>query len=96
MTGKSNINDMYLWNNTKQSKYSDIEEFVKYHEYDDELIEFENKLKRQDAKMYLIYKYRFKENKRFSEISETLQIPTNRLTDELDKIAFSLRIYCKI
>lgn len=96
MTGKSNINDMYLWNNIKQSKYSDIEEFVKYHEYDDELIEFESKLKRQDAKMYLIYKYRFKENKRFSEISEILQIPTNRLTDELDKIAFSLRIYCKI
>ena len=59
MTGRSNVKDMYLWNNTRQSKYNDIEEFVKYHEFDDELIEFENKLKRQDAKMYLIYKYRF-------------------------------------
>lgn len=96
MTGKSNINDIYLWNNSKESKYKDIEDFVKYHEYDDELIEFENKVKRQDAKLYLIYKYRFKDKKCFKEISEILQIPTNRLTDELDKIAFSLRIYCKI
>lgn len=96
MTGKSNIKDMYLWDNNKPSKYSDIEEFIKYHEYDDELIEFENKVKKQDSKTYLIYKYRFKENKSFGEISELLKIPTNRLTEELDKVAFSLRIYCKI
>lgn len=96
MTGKSNINDMYLWKPTNESKYSDIEEFIKYHEYDDELIEFEDKVRKRDGKVYLIYKYRFKDHKSFSEISELLDIPTNRITEELDKVAFSLRIYCKI
>ena len=69
MTGKSNINDMYLWKPNNESKYSDIEEYIKY---------------------------RFKDHKTFSEISELLDIPTNRITEELDKVAFSLRIYCKI
>lgn len=96
MTGKSNINDMYLWKSNNESKYSDIEEYIKYHEYDDELIEFEDKVKKKDSKLYLIYKYRFKYHKTFSEISELLDIPTNRITEELDKVAFSLRIYCKI
>lgn len=96
MTGKSNINDMYLWKPNNESKYSDIEEYIKYHEYDDELIEFEDKVKKRDSKLYLIYKYRFKDHKTFSEISELLDIPTNRITEELDKVAFSLRIYCKI
>lgn len=96
MTGKSNINDIYLWKATNESKYTDIEEYIKYHEYDDELIEFEEKVKRRDNKLYLLYKYRFKEHKSFSKISELLDIPTNRITEELDKLAFSMRIYCKI
>lgn len=96
MTGKSNINDIYLWKATNESKYVDIEEYIKYHEYDDELIEFEEKVKRRDNKLYLLYKYRFKEHKSFSKISELLDIPTNRITEELDKLAFSMRIYCKI
>ena len=91
-----NKNDMYLWKPNNESKYSDIEEYIKYHEYDDELIEFEDKVKKRDSKLYLIYKYRFKDHKTFSEISELLDIPTNRITEELDKVAFSLRIYCKI
>ena len=96
MTGKSNINDIYLWKATNESKYADIEEYIKYHEYDDELIEFEEKVKRRDSKLYLLYKYRFKEHKSFLKISELLDIPTNRITEELDKLAFSMRIYCKI
>lgn len=96
MTGKSNICDMYLWKPANESKYLDIEEYVKYNEYSDELLEFEDKVKRREPKLYLIYKYRFKDHKSFSEISELLDIPTNRITQELDKIAFSLRIYCKI
>lgn len=95
MTGKSNIKDMYLWNNDK-SKYEDIEQYIKYHDFDDDLIEFEEKLKKKDKFLYLLYKYRFKESKSFSEISELLDIPTNRITNELDKIALSIRIYCKI
>lgn len=95
MTGKSNINDMYLWKNDgESSKYRDVEEFVKYHEFDDILLEFERKLKDRDPE-YLIYKYRFKDRKTFAEISELLDMDTPRIVEHLDKIAFAIRIYCK-
>ncbi len=97
MTGKSNIKDIYLWKSVDMpSKYADIEYYIKYHSLDDDLIEFENKLQNKDKLLYTLYKYRFIEHKTFNEISELLDIPTNRITNELDKIALSIRIYCKI
>ena len=96
MTGKSNINDLYLWNNNNEpSKYQDVMEYIKYNEFDDTLLEFEKKLKERNPE-YLIYKYRFKENKTFAEISELLDMDTPRIVEYLDKIAFAIRIYCKI
>ena len=95
MTGKSNINDMYLWKG-KSTKYEDIEEYIKYNSMDSKLIEFEKKLKEQDNLLYLLYKYRFKDNLKFAEISEKLDIDNPRIVEKLDKIAFSLRIYCGI
>lgn len=97
MTGKSNIKDMCMWNNCGEpSKYADIVEFIKYHSFDDDLIEFENKLKSMDTVEYLVYKYRFKEGKTFSEISELLDLDNPRIVEKLDKVAFAIRIYCKI
>lgn len=97
MTGKSNIKDMYLWNNGGEpSKYADIVEFIKYNPMDTRLIEFETKLKDMDSVEYLVYKYRFKEGKTFSEISELLDIDTPRIAEKLDKVAFAIRLYCRI
>jgi hypothetical protein len=97
MTGRSNINDMYLWkNNDEPSKYQDIIDFVKYHELDDKLIEFEHKIKEKDSVEYLIYKYKFKEGKTFSEMSELLDMSNPRIVEQLDKIAFAIRLYCGI
>ena len=97
MTGRSNINDIYLWNNNGEpSKYADIVEFIKYNAYDDRLIEFEKKLKEIDSLEYLIYKYRFKDYKTFAEISELLDIDNPRIVEKLDKIAFAIRLYCRI
>lgn len=97
MTGKSNINDMYLWKGIDEpSKYADIAEYVKYNSFDDRLIEFEKKLKDMDTIEYLIYKYRFKDEKTFSEISELLDMDNPRIVEKLDKVAFAIRIYCKI
>jgi DNA-directed RNA polymerase specialized sigma subunit len=96
MSGRANIYEMYYWHNHNEpSKYQDIQEFVKYHEYDDRLLEFEAKLEKQGIE-YLIYKYRFKENKTFKEISELLDMEGPRISEKLDKIAFALRIYCRI
>ncbi|MDE6946568.1 MAG: accessory gene regulator B family protein [Anaeroplasmataceae bacterium] len=96
MTGKSNIEDMYMWNNGEPSKYADILDFIKYHPLDDKLLEFEEKLKSVNTVEYLIYKYRFKENKTFAEISELLDLDNPRIVEKLDKVAFAIRIYCKI
>ena len=97
MTGKSNIKDMYLWNNhVEPSKYADILEFIKYNSMDDRLLEFENKLKDMNSIEYLVYKYRFKEGKTFNEISELLDMENPRIVEKLDKVAFAIRIYCRI
>lgn len=56
MTGKANIQDMYLWKSQGDSKYSDIEEYVKYNYMSTELMDFEDNLKRRDDLLYLIYK----------------------------------------
>lgn len=96
LTGKGNINDTFLWKG-KDTKYEDIVEFIKYNTYDDKLLEFESKIKEKDKVTFLIYKYRFKENKTFSEICDLLDINDNaKIVKELDKLAFSLRIYCGI
>lgn len=97
MTGRSNINDMYLWKNGDEpSKYQDIIEYIRYNELDDKLLEFEEKIKKRNNLEYLIYKYRFKESKTFSEISELLNMDNPRIVEQLDKIAFAIRLYCGI
>ena len=97
MTGKSNINDMYLWKGSGEpSKYQDIIDFIKYNELNDKLLEFEQKVKARNNLEYLIYKYKFKDEKSFSEMSELLDMDTPRIVEQLDKIAFALRLYCGI
>ena len=96
MTGKSNIKDMYLWNNS-ESKYSDIEEYVKYNSCNTKLLEFEENLKRRDDLLFIIYKYRFKDNLTFKEISDKLDgMPNVRITEKLNQIALAIRINCGI
>ena len=97
MTGKSNINDMYLWKSTgEESKYQDIIDFIKYNEFDTKLLEFEDKIKKRNNLEYLIYKYKFKEGKTFAEMSELLEMDNPRIVEHLDKIAFAIRLYCGI
>lgn len=95
-TGKADINDMYMWKG-KSSKNKDVEEYIKYHPLDDKLLEFEEKLRKQDNLLFLIYKYRYKENKSFAEIAELLgDMPTCDISNKLDGIALTIRIYCGI
>ena len=97
MTGKSNIEDMYLWKPKNESKYSDIEEYIKYNITNSKLIEFEENLKKTDDLLYVIYKYRFKEQLSFSQISEKLNGMENvRIVEKLDQIALAIRIHCGI
>lgn len=97
LTGKANIKDLYLWKDSSEpSKYQDIIEFIKYNEFNDKLLEFERKIKERNNLEYLIYKYRFKDGKTFSEMSELLDMDNPRIVEQLDKIAFAIRLYCGI
>lgn len=97
MTGKSNIEDMYLWKPQNESKYKDIEEYIKYNFTNPALLNFEDNLKRRDDLLFLIYKYRFKEHLTFNEISEKLNGMENpRIVESLNQIALAMRISCGI
>jgi predicted XRE-type DNA-binding protein len=95
LSSKGNIEDIFMWKG-KNTNYADVEEFIKYNEYDTKLIEFENKLKDQQGIEYLIYKYRFKQKLSYSQIAEKLDIETPRIAEKIEKICFAIRIYCKI
>ena len=97
MTGRANINEMYLWKPKDEGKYKDIEEYVKYNLTNSKLIEFEENLKRTDDVLYAIYKYRFKNGESFNEISKKLDnMETARIVEKLDQIALAIRIHCGI
>ena len=96
---KGNINDLTLGYKKKKEdgKYYDIEEFIKYNMTNSNLIEFEQNLKKADDLLYLIYKYRFRDNLTFSKISEKLNgMDTARIVEKLDQIALAIRIHCGI
>lgn len=95
LSGKADLNDMYMWSG-KKTQYQDIIDYIKFNPLNDKLIEFENKIKEQDNLSYLIYKYRFKDLLTFQEISDRLQIETNRITEIQDKVAFTFRIFLGI
>lgn len=92
LTTKGNIDDAFMWKG-KNTKYNDIEEYIKYNSMETKLIEYEEKLKDKDNLTYLIYKYRFKDKMTFAEISERLDLENPRIVEKLEQIAFSFRIY---
>jgi len=91
------FSSMYLWKapNTP-GKYYDIEEYIKYNEFDTKLLEFEDKLRAKSNVDYLIYKYRFLENKTFNEMKEILGMENPRIDERLERIALAVRLYCGI
>lgn len=92
LTGKGNINDMFMWSG-KKTQYQDIIDYLKYNPLNDKIKEFEEKIQNQDNLSYLIYKYRFKDLLTFNEISEKLDIETNRITEIQEKVAFTFRVF---
>lgn len=92
---KGSISDMFMWKG-RSSKYEDIDEYIKYNSMNIKLIEFEEILKKQDNLLFLLYKYRFKERLTFSEISDKLKMNNSRISEKLENIALSIRVFCGI
>lgn len=68
-----------------ESKYIKLIDFIKFNGIDESLIEAEERLKKIDTQMYLIYKRKFRDNKTFKEISEEFDIENPRIVENLDK-----------
>ena len=67
MTGKSNINDMYLWSG-KSSKYDALKDFVSLAPNNPIILEHEAYWMKNYPIRYEIFKLFFRENKTYSEI----------------------------
>ena len=97
LSSKGDISNLYLWKNKGEpSKYQDIVEYIKYHPVDNDLMDFEEALGKQDRLLYMVYKYRFRDNLTFKEIEEKLDISDKRITEMLDRVALAIRIALKI
>ena len=71
-----------------ESKYQRLIDFIKFNGLDDRLLDAEDKLKRLDSQMFIIYKRKFRENKTFSEISKEFDLDNPRIVEVLDKVYF--------
>ena len=80
LTAKGDWRDGLQWKG-RNSNYADIDEYIKFNEFKDELIEFEKKLKEQDNLLFLLYKYRFKDNYTFAEIKEKTGLENVRIAE---------------
>lgn len=96
LSGKVDISDTFMWKGTN-SKYSKIIDYIKKNPNLEIIKKFEEKLKRcDDEKLYKIYDFRFKQNMTFTQISDLVDIETNRLSDELSRIELAFKIYCDL
>lgn len=71
-----------------ESKYQRLIDFIKFNGLDDRLLDAEDKLKRLDNQMFIIYKRKFRESKTFSEISKEFDLDNPRIVEVLDKVYF--------
>ena len=74
LTGHGNINDMFMWGGNKLNK--EVFDWVKFNPNNKKLLEYENHLKEYDRQKYIIFKYRFREFKSYSQISSLMDIST--------------------
>ena len=98
LSGKADVNEMYMWNPTKESKYKPLENYIKYNRLCDgrKLIEIENQIKEDNPELYIFYKRRFIEGKTFKEISDEFEIDNPRIVEKLDKIYLILKYALKL
>ena len=71
-----------------ESKYQKLIDYIKYNGLDTKLIDAEERLKTIDMQLYLVYKRKFRENKKFKDIVEEFDIENPRIVEILDKTYF--------
>ena len=79
MTGKSNINDIYLWSG-KSSKYDALKDLIAVSPNNSIILEHEEYWRKNYPIRYDIFKYYFRENKSYQEIAEIKGFDDNSIT----------------
>lgn len=78
MTGKSNINDIYLWSG-KSSKYDALKEFISFSPNNSIILEHEEYWRKNYIMRYKIFKLYFRDNKSYEEIKQIEDLPDNTI-----------------
>lgn len=79
MTGRSNINDMYLWSG-KASKYDALKDLIAISPNNSIVLEHEEYWRKNYPIRYDIFKYYFRENKSYQEIANIKGFDDNTIT----------------
>lgn len=94
LTGHGNIDDMFMWGGNRLNK--EVFDWVKFNPNNKKLLDYEKHLKEYDRQKYIIFKYRFREFKSYSQISQLMDISTQIIADELNVmshfIEYSIRL----
>lgn len=95
LSGKGNIADIFQWKNVNKIN-QEIYDWVKFNYDNPGLLRYEKALEETDKRKYYIFEYRFREFKTYNEIAELMDIPTQRVADELKIIShfieYSIRL----
>lgn len=97
MSGRADIKDAFMWKPKGESKYQREIEYVKYNPIAQDLIAFEDRLQRDNDNLSLMcYEYIFKQGRSWQEAANDLDTETYKLAPVVEKIAFGIRLSCKI
>lgn len=80
-----------------KSNIEDIREFIRFNSSTNyKLIDYENYLKENDNKKFLIYQYILKEGKSYEKTSNLLDIPVQRIYDDVKTLSHYIRVTFRI
>lgn len=89
MTGKSNIEDMYMWTG-KISKYDALKDFVALSPNHPILLEHEDYWRKNYPVRYEIFRMYFRENKTYQEIADVKGFEDNTITKKECSTIYSI------
>lgn len=81
LSGKGNISDIFQWGGNALN--NEVFNWVKFNQNNERLIKYESDLKKTDGQKYAIFKYRFREFRSYNDIADLMELPTQRISDEL-------------
>ena len=91
LSGKADIEDMYMWKPQNESVHQPLIDYLKYNTICDDYLKAEELLKQKvDTKTYLIYKRKFIDGYSYERISEEFDMSNPRIKECLDKCYYFL------